>query len=133
MVANSGGVNISVVDLDQEIEVDSLRFYAPDAVIFDLELELSDAGIQFRIHPFPRPESPSFSDRPQYVAVDSFGNLIFSTRTTSVGDIGTARKAYFPEGAERTETKLFVEHGADALLDDFWAYAHIDSIGAGFE
>lgn len=133
LVANSGGVNISVVDLDLETEVDSLRFYAPDAVIFDLEMTLGDAGFQFRVHPFPTPESPSFSDRPQYIAVDSFGNLIYSTRTTSVGDIGTARKAYSPEGAERSEVKLFVEHGANEIVEDFWALAHIDSIGVGFE
>jgi len=133
LVANSGGVNVSVVDLDQERELNRQRYFAPDAVIFDLELELGDAGLQFRVHPYPRPESPSFSDRPQYIAVDSFGNLIYSTRTTSVGDIGTARKVYFPDGAERSEVKLFVEHGSNQFLEDFWAFAHIDSIGVGFE
>jgi len=133
LVANSGGINFSVVDLDQETELEEERVFVPDAVIFDLELQVGDAGLQFRVHPFPRPESPSFSDRPQYIAVDSFGNLVYSTRTTSVGDIGTARKSYLPEGAERTETKLFVEHGANEILEDFWALAHIDSIGIGFE
>jgi DNA-binding beta-propeller fold protein YncE len=135
LVANSGGVNLSVVDLTlpTPAEVDELRFFAPDVVIFDLELEQGDAGFQFRIHPFPRPDPPSFSDRPQYVAVDSFGNYIFSTRTTDPGNIGTARKAYFPEGADRSETKLFVEHGINEETEDFWAFAHIDSIGVGFE
>ena len=79
------------------------------------------------------PDPPSFSDRPQYIAVDSFGNIIYSTRTTSVGDIGTARKAYFPEGADRSEVKLFVEHGANFITEDFWAFAHIDSIGIGVD
>ncbi len=133
LVANSGGTNVSVVDLDLESELEQQRFFAPDAVIFDLELQLGDGGYQFRVHPYPRPASPSFSDRPQFIAVDSFGNLIYSTRTTSVGDIGTARKAYLPEGAERSEVKLFVEHGANSQVDDFWAIAHIDSIGIGFE
>jgi hypothetical protein len=134
LVANSGASsNVSIVDLDQERELDQERFYAPDAVIFDLELETGDAGFQFRVYPYPRPESPSFSDRPQYIAVDSFGNFVFSTRTTPVGDIGTARKAYLPEGGERSEVKLFVEHGANQIVDDFWAFAHVDSIGVGFE
>ncbi|MCJ7626947.1 MAG: hypothetical protein MUO50_01045, partial [Longimicrobiales bacterium] len=133
LVANSGGANISVVDLDLESELEQQRFFAPDAVIFDLELQLGDGGYQFRVHPYPRPASPSFSDRPQFIAVDSFGSLIYSTRTTSVGDIGTTRKAYLPEGAERSEVKLFVEHGANTQVDDFWAIAHIDSIGIGFE
>jgi DNA-binding beta-propeller fold protein YncE len=134
LVANSGASsNVSIVDLNTESEIEEDRFFAPDVVIFDLELEQGDAGVQFRVHPFPRPASPSFSDRPQYIAVDSFGNFVFSTRTTSVGDIGTARKAYFPEGADRSETKLFVEHGLNTDVDDFWAIAHIDSIGIGFE
>jgi len=133
LVANSGGTNISVVDLALEKELEQERLFTPDAVIFDLELNDGDAGFQFIIHPYPRPESPSFSDRPQYVAVDSFGNIIYSTKTTSVGDIGTARKAYFPEGGDRSEVKLFVEHGANDLQEDFWAFAHIDSIGAGID
>jgi hypothetical protein len=133
LVANSGGTNVSVVDLELGREVEQERFFAPDAIIFDLELEEGDAGLRYRVYPFPRPEPPSFSDRPQFIAVDSFGNIIYSTRTTSVGDIGTARKAYFPEGAERSEVKLFVEHGANAIAEDFWAFAHIDSIGVGVD
>jgi DNA-binding beta-propeller fold protein YncE len=134
LVANSGASsNISSVDLETETEVPGDRFFAPDVVIFDLELFLGDGGLQYRAYPFPRPDPPSFSDRPQYIAVDSLGNYIFSTRTTPVGDIGTARKAYFPEGADRSENKLFVEHGVNKTVDDFWAIAHIDSIGVGFE
>jgi DNA-binding beta-propeller fold protein YncE len=133
LVANSGGTNVSVVDLALEREVEQERFFAPDAIIFDLELEEGDAGLRYRVYPFPKPESPSFSDRPQFIAVDSFGNIIYSTRTTLVGDIGTARKAYFPEGAERSEVKLFVEHGANFIAEDFWAFAHLDSIGVGVD
>ncbi len=134
LVANSGAAsNVSLVDLELERELGQERFFAPDVVIFDLELEQGDAGFQYRVHPYPRPQSPSFADRPQYIAVDSLGNYVFSTRTTSVGDVGTVRKAYLPEGAERSETKLFVEHGLNQIVDDFWAIAHIDSIGVGFE
>lgn len=133
LVANSGGTNVSIVDLATERELERERFFAPDAVIFDLELKEGDAGTQFILHPFPTPAGPAFTDRPQYIAVDSFGNLVYSTRTTFVGEVGTARKAYFPEGAERSEVKLFVEHGANTLSEDFWAFAHVDSIGLGID
>jgi len=133
LVANSGGTNISMVDLDQERELEEQRFFAPDAVIFDLELKDSDSGFSFVIREYPQPESPSFSDRPQFIAVDSFGSIIYSTRTTSVGDVGTARKAYHPPGAPRPEVKLFVEHGANAEAEDFWAFAHIDSISSSLD
>ncbi len=133
LVANSGGANISRVDLSSEQEIEQERFFAPDAVIFDVQLKAGDAGLQFIVTAHPQPSLPAFSDRPQYIAQDSIGNLVFSTRTTSVGEIGTARKAYFPEGAERPEVKLFVEHGANQRNEDFWALAHIDSIGVGID
>jgi len=133
LVANSGGTNISIVDLDQERELEQQRFFAPDAVIFDVELKDSDSGYSFRITEFPQPGAPAFSDRPQFIAVDSFGNLVYSTRTTGVGEIGTARKAYQTPGAPRAEVKLFVEHGANTEADDFWAFAHIDSIAAALD
>jgi hypothetical protein len=131
LVANSGGTNISVVDAELEREIEQNRFFAPDAIIFDLELQIGDAGAQFKLYPFPQPASPSFSDRPQYVAVDSFGSIIYTTKTTPVGDIGTARKAYFPQAADRSEVKLFVEHSDGTPVDDFWAFAHVDSIHVG--
>jgi len=133
LVANSGGTNISVVDLDQEQELSQERFFSPDAVIFDVELKESDSGYSFLVTEYPQPQASAFSDRPQYVAVDSFTNIIFSTRTTSSSDIGTARKAYHPAGAPRSEVKLFVEHGANSEADDFWAFAHIDSIGSSLD
>jgi hypothetical protein len=133
LVANSGGTNVSVVDLDLEREIEQERFFIPDAVIFDVELKEGDSGFSFIVRPYPTPQAPSFSDRPQYIAMDVFGNIVYSTRTTAVGNIGTARKAYHPLGAPRPEVKLFVEHGDNTLAEDFWAFAHIDSIGAGVD
>lgn len=133
LVANSGGTNISVVDLTRERELEQERFFIPPVVIFDLELKVGDSGVNFLVYPFPTTQAPSFSDRPQYLAVDAFGNIVYSTRTTLVGNIGTARKAYHPAGAPRSEVKLFVEHGAFTLAEDFWAFAHIDSIGVGVD
>ncbi|MDT8341846.1 MAG: hypothetical protein RQ751_10065, partial [Longimicrobiales bacterium] len=132
-VANSGGTNFSVVDLGTEREVENNRLRTPDVLLFDLELRQSDAGNSFVVHPLPEPASPSFSDRPQFMAVDSFGNVVYSTVATLVGDMGTARKAFFPTGAVASEVRLFVEHGLVQPQDNFWALAHIDSIRGAVE
>lgn len=132
LVANSGGTNISIVDLEQERELEQQRFFAPDAVIFDLELKEGDSGYSFIVSPHPTPQAPSFSDRPQYIAVDVYGNIVYSTKTTSVGNIGTARKAYTVPGG-LAEVKLFVEHGENAKAEDNWAVAHIDSISSSVD
>ena len=132
-VANSGGTNLSVVDLDNEREVDNARFLTPDVVLFDVELRTGDAGTQYLITPRPLPSSGGFSDRPQYVGVDAYGNLIYSTRVTPLGELGTARKGYFGAGWVRSETKIFVEHGELDLQQNFWAIAHIDSISTAVD
>jgi DNA-binding beta-propeller fold protein YncE len=132
-VANSGGTNLSVVDLDAQREVDGARFLTPDVVLFDVELKTSDAGVQYLITPKPQPNIGSFSDRPQYVAVDSYGNLIYSTRTSELGELGTARKGFFQAGWDRSEAKIFVEHGEVDLTENFWAIAHIDSISTAVD
>jgi DNA-binding beta-propeller fold protein YncE len=132
-VANSGGTNMSVVNLDTEREENNSRLLTPDVVLFDIELKANDVSVQYTIFPLPQFNSPAFSDRPQFMAVDSFGNVVYSTKTTLVGDVGTARKAYYPAGAERSEVKLFVEHGLTSQTDNFWAVAHIDSIGASID
>ncbi len=126
-VANSGGTNFSVIDLDRELEVNNNRFFTPDVVLFDVELVDNDAGFSFVVSVLPQGD-PGFSDRGQYMAVDSFGNLIYSTKTTLIGDLGTARKAYHPTGAPSSEVKLFVEHGVAPPAENFWAFAHIDSV-----
>lgn len=129
-VANSGGTNMSVVDLGTELEADASRFLTPDVVLFDIQLSESDTGVKYTIFPLPQFNSPAFSDRPQFMAVDSFGNVVYSTKTTLVGDVGTARKAFYPDGSQRSEVKLFVEHGLTQQAENFWAVAHVDSVGA---
>lgn len=127
-VANGGGTNFSVIDLTTEREVDNDRFFTPDVVLFDVELRESDAGIVYVIDALPD-GAPGFTDRGQFMAVDSFGSIVYSTETTLLGDFGTARKAYQPLGLPQSEVKLFVEHAVLPQADNFWAMAHIDSIG----
>lgn len=131
-VANSGGTNLSTVDLDAEREVDNNRFLTPDVILFDVELKTGD-GISYLISPYPQAQAPAFSDRPQFVAVDSFGNLIFSTKTSLIGNLGTVRKGFFTPGWDRSEAKLFVEHADFPKSENSWAIAHIDSISSGVD
>jgi hypothetical protein len=132
-VANSGGTNLSVVDLNAGREDDARRFLTPDVVLFDVELKTGNAGIQYLVTAIPQPTSQSFSDRPQYVAVDSFGNIIYSTRTSDISTLGTARKGYFASGWERSEAKMFVEQGEPDNQESNWAIAHIDSIETKYD
>ncbi len=132
-VANSGGTNFSVVDLDREHEVDNTRLLTPDVTLFDVELRTGD-GISYLITMYPQPTGASFSDRPQFVAVDSFGSVIYSTKATLIAPLGTVRKAYFPPGdSTRPEVKLFVEHANFPLSQNKWALAHIDSISSSVD
>ena len=125
-VANSGGTNFSVVDLNTEVEVENQRLLTPDVVLFDVKLDETTG--EYVVIPLPQAGQPAFSDRPQFMAVDSFGNVIYSTTTTATGALGTARKAYYPQPADQSEVKLFVEHGLLTEAQQFWALAHIDSI-----
>ncbi|MEJ2539785.1 MAG: hypothetical protein P8188_07430 [Gemmatimonadota bacterium] len=126
-VANSGGTNFSVVDLNAEVEVENQRLLTPDVVLFDIQLD--DGTGEYVVYPLPQAGDAAFSDRPQFMAVDSFGNVVYSTTTTATGALGTARKAYYPQPAEQSEIKLFVEHGLTDQSDNYWALAHIDSVG----
>ena len=126
-VANSGGTNFSVVDLNAGVEVENQRLLTPDVVLFDVQLD--EGTGEYVVFPLPQAGGAAFSDRPQFMAVDSFGNVIYSTTTTATGALGTARKAYYPQPADQSEVKLFVEHGLTDQADRNWALAHIDSIG----
>lgn len=126
-VANSGGTNFSVIDLTTEFEVPQSRFQTPDVVLFDIEVKESDAGLRFITSFFPQ-DGNGFTDEGQFVAVDVFGNPIYSTVVNGSAQLGTARKAYFPAGAEASEVKLFTEHGGTSPAEDFWAVANVDAV-----
>lgn len=125
-VANSGSANFSVIDVSLEREADDQRLLTPDVVLHDMTLNTTDGIYEAVVR--PSGGDPAFSDRPQYIGVDSYGNLVYSTVTTGVGELGTARKAYFLPGAEQAEVKLFVDYAAPAAQENSWALAHVDAI-----
>ena len=135
MVANSGGTNISNVFLGSSFGTDALiedsgrRFLTPDVVFFDIERSLDETGgIRFTTFVIPDATPPSFSDRPQYLAQDSVGRILYSTKTTAVGDLGTIRKAWVPDGMTDPEVVMFFEQSRLLDAPDFVAVANIDDV-----
>ena len=137
LVANSGGTNVSMVRLgatdgsDVPIEDPLTRLLTPDVVLFNVETILDDAlFIRYNVSPVPTAEPPGFSDRPQFIAVDSTGRVLYSTKTTLLGDFGTIRKAAVPAGGGDVEIKIFVQHAAMEENADFTGVAHSDLVFA---
>ena len=137
LVANSGGENIDMVYLGatdgSEVPVDDVtrRLITPPAILFDVE-ESRDAtaAIQYNVTYIPSANPPGFSGLPQYVAVDSTGRILYSTKTTVLGDFGTIRKAFVPAGQTDTEVQLFVQHAAMIEAESFSGIAHADFVVA---
>jgi hypothetical protein len=136
VVGNSGGTNLSNVylgptdGLGPAGEDAARRFLTPDVVLFDVEQALDDNGVlRYRVNVLPNPNATSFSDRPQFVARDSTGRVLYSTKVVEALDqVGTIRKAFVPPGALRPEVVLFLEHAALDDVADFWAVGHIDGM-----
>ena len=137
LVANSGGVNVSMVDLNPgggggvPVEDPGRRLITPDAVLFDVEETLDElAQIRYNVTFIPDAEPPGFTDEPQFIAVDSTGRVLYSTVTEILGDFGTIRKAFVPLGETDTEVQLFVQHAAMIEAATFTGVAHADFVVA---
>ena len=137
IVANSGGTNLSNVWLGDPtgqgaIEDNGRRILTPDVVLFDIERSIDDSGLRrFTITVIPDALPPGFSDRPQFMAVDSTGRILYSTKTVpraGLSDYGTIRKAFVPMGKTRTEVVLLLDFAVLEDAPDFVAVANIDDI-----
>ena len=136
IVGNSGGTNLSMVYLGPDdglgpaAEDPSRRFLTPDVVLFDVERVLDETGvIRFTVTVLPDPEALSFSDRPQFIARDSTGRSLYSTKVVPTLDqVGTIRKAFQPTGGLQPEVVIFVEHARLNDAEDFTAIAHVDNM-----
>jgi hypothetical protein len=85
--------------------------------------------VRYNVFVLPRAVPPSFSDRPQFLGQDFTGRVLYSTKTTAVGDFGTIRKAFVPAGTSSPEVVLFWEHGAMVPNEDFTGVANADFVG----
>lgn len=87
LVANSGGTNISRVNLLSRIE--NGRIKTANEYVYDVGYtkDESSGGFKFSITP-----PIDYSDRPQYIAQSASGALYYSTRPTNTATPGTLRR-----------------------------------------
>jgi len=104
IVANSGGTNLSFVSLQgTPVENVPARVRTPNAVLFTVERQFDLLGrerLQVRFF--------DFSDRPQFVAQDAAGRLLYSTVPTNAAPNGTIRVAENAPGWEQPEVKFLI-------------------------
>jgi hypothetical protein len=87
LVANSGGTNISRVNLNTRAE--DGRVKTANAYLFDVSWskDLTSGGYKYSV------SAPiDYSDRPQYIAQSASGALYYSTRPTTEANPGTLRR-----------------------------------------
>ena len=85
-VANSGGTNISLIPLNTAgplVEAEERRIFTPNEVLYRVVFNLALAPEEVTIY--------DYSDRPQFIAQTSLGQLVYSTKPTGVAPDGTVR------------------------------------------
>lgn len=124
MVANSGGTNISLVDVATNIEQGAERIFTPNEVLFDVITAVNNGLIRYLV------TAHDFSDRPQFIAQDASGTILHSTKPTGSASDGTVRKLVAtPAGAPRTfESKILFNQNAISQNNDATAIAYVDSV-----
>ncbi|MGQ0560985.1 MAG: YncE family protein [Gemmatimonadota bacterium] len=124
MVANSGGTNISMVDITQPVnaikEVAAERILTPNAVLFDVLTAVNNGFVRYNA------TAHDFSDRPQFVAQDANGIILHSTKPTGAAPDGTVR--YLLPTAPRRESKILFNRNAISANNDATAIGHVDSV-----
>jgi hypothetical protein len=123
MVANSGGTNISFVDITQPVnsiqEVPAERILTPNSVLFDVSIGTSNGLTRYIV------TAHDFSDRPQFIGEDANGVIVYSTKPTGAAPDGTVR--YLTNSFPRRESKILYNRNAIIATTDGLAIAHIDS------
>lgn len=109
IVANSGGTNLSLIDLATRREVTSRRIFTPNASIFEATEQQSQTGSGISVVLF------DYSDRPQFVGQAAAvggarGVLLYSTLPTPSAPAGTIREF----DSQTRDVRFFVDY-ADAL------------------
>lgn len=106
LVANSGGTNISKVNLAQRQEQGRVK--TANEYVFDVTYtkDESSGGFKYKVAPII-----DYSDRPQFVAQSASGALYYSTRPTSAATPGTLRRVDNFLDA-RTEPRQIWQYGS---------------------
>jgi hypothetical protein len=127
IVANSGGTNIDYVPLNAAglAAGVSNRLQTPNILLFQVN-ETDDEASGARRYTVTWHD---FSDRPQFVAQDAAGRLLYSTVPTGSAPDGTVRVLWREPGWERLETQMLL---TDVTVEDekAFAVANVDWVGA---
>lgn len=123
LVANSGGTSISYVPVGTLREDLSRRLETPNTPLFEVVIRTDTLGAQ-------RYESYfyDFSDRPQFIAQDRTGLLLYSTVPTPAAGDGTIRYAVTQPGWVQPEVRILFPASAVNSSPNHWSIAHIDSL-----
>lgn len=108
LVANSGGTNISKVNLLQRRE--DGRIKTSNEWVYDVTYSVDEQSGDFKYEVSPPID---YSDRPQYIAQSASGALYYSTRPTNTATPGTLRRIDNFLDA-RTEPRQIWQYGAFA-------------------
>lgn len=118
-VANSGGTSLSFVSLvGTPREDQSRRFVSQNNALWEVTVEDGKYVSTFY----------DFSDRPQFVAQDAAGRLLYSTKPTSSATTGTVRVAWKEPGWSSVENRILVFAGDLTPSAETTAIAHVDSV-----
>lgn len=124
IVANSGGTNLSYVSLTgTPVEVLSRRVSTPNNNIFIIQQTRDANGFQRLDVSFI-----DFSDRPQFIAQDVFGRVLYSTTPTSAAPEGTIRLVQNQPGWQAPEIKLILNQLITEPDSTRISVAHVDSM-----
>ena len=121
-VGNSGGTSISFVSIvgAAPFEDQDRRLVTKNNALFEIGEEAGKLTASFY----------DFSDRPQFIAQDAAGRLIYSTRPTGIAQMGTVRQVTTQPGWVSPENRILV-FGGDLEADpSLTAIAHVDSVYA---
>jgi len=120
LVANSGGTNISRVDLGSRVE--SGRIRTANAYLYDVSWskDQTSGGYKYTV------SAPiDYSDRPQFIAQSASGALYYSTRPTTEATPGTLRRIdNFLD--PRAEPRQIWQYGAVAR--GHWVIINADAV-----
>ena len=124
-VANSGGTSVSFVSLVGNPKEDLGRRYVTyNNPLF--EVKVTETGLYQALF-------YDFSDRPQFIAQDAAGRLLYSTRPTSAANTGTVRVITNQPGWEKPESNIIVVPGDLVIEEKSTAIVHVDSVYAAVD
>lgn len=128
IVGNSGGTNVSMVymadsdpDNTARREDVSRRILTPNSLLFEVQEDQTETGLELTVRYF------DFSDRPQFVAVDASGRIVYSTKPTDASPNGTIRMADLTLGPD-AEIIFYTDYAGLLDADQIVALAQLDDV-----